>query len=68
MWWGFTTRTTVGYGDITPANAFSETLAWLEAIVGQFYIAILVASLVGMYIAGQSSPEVLDDRKHPHAE
>jgi peptidoglycan/LPS O-acetylase OafA/YrhL len=65
IYYSFVTLTTVGYGDITPANAFSETLAWLEALVGQFYIAILVASLVGMYIAGQTSPEVLDDRKHP---
>ncbi len=54
IYYSFVTLTTIGYGDITPANAFSETLAWIEGLIGQFYIAILVASLVGMYIAEHS--------------
>jgi peptidoglycan/LPS O-acetylase OafA/YrhL len=63
IYYSFVTLTTVGYGDITPANAYSETLAWLEAIVGQFYIAILVASLVGMYIAGHANSEADADEE-----
>ena len=64
IYYSFITLTTIGYGDITPANAFSETLAWIEGLIGQFYIAILVASLVGMYIAGHISPELLVGEKH----
>ena len=59
LYYSFVTLTTLGYGDITPANAYSETLAWLEAVVGQFYIAILVASLVAMYIASNSTTGAL---------
>jgi hypothetical protein len=33
--------------------SFARTLAYLEAIVGQFYIAILVAGLVGGYLSEQ---------------
>ena len=46
IYFSFVTLTTLGYGDILPVNTYARTLAYMEAIVGQFYIAILVASLV----------------------
>jgi len=42
------TLTTMGYGDITPVVPAAATLAWIEAVFGQFYIAVVVAQLVGM--------------------
>jgi hypothetical protein len=45
------TLTTVGYGDITPATDLARGLAAVEAIVGQFYIAVLVAELIGKRVA-----------------
>ena len=50
VYFSFVTLTTLGYGDILPMNTYARTLAYMEAIVGQFYIAILVASLVGAYL------------------
>ncbi len=50
-YFSFITLATVGYGDVTPTTALARTLAWIEAIVGQFYIAVLVAGLVGIKIA-----------------
>ena len=41
------TLATVGYGDITPATELARSLAVVEAIVGQFYIAVLIADLIG---------------------
>lgn len=43
------TLTTLGYGDITPQIPEAASLCQLEAIIGQFYTAVLVAWLVGMY-------------------
>ena len=43
--------TTLGYGDITPISATARTFSYLQAVFGQFYIAILIAGLVGAYIA-----------------
>ena len=43
------TLTTLGYGDITPQIPEAASLCQMQAIVGQFYTAILVAWLVGMY-------------------
>jgi hypothetical protein len=45
------TLTTMGYGDITPARPPATSFAMLEAIFGQFYIAIVVAQLVGLRLA-----------------
>jgi len=45
------TLTTLGYGDITPVAPIARSLASLEAVTGQLYIAVLVARLVGMHIA-----------------
>lgn len=51
LYYSYVTITTLGYGDITPAKPIARTLAYLEAIVGQFYVAVLVAWLVGMYLS-----------------
>ena len=51
LYYSFVTLTTAGYGDITPVNPLLRTLAYLEMIVGQFYMAILVAGLVGLFMA-----------------
>jgi voltage-gated potassium channel Kch len=46
-YFSFVTLTTLGYGDISPAKPMAEVLVVLEAITGMFYLAIIVASLVG---------------------
>jgi hypothetical protein len=51
IYYSFVTMTTVGYGDITPVSPPARTLSWLEAMMGQFYIAVLVAFLVGIRIS-----------------
>jgi hypothetical protein len=55
FYFSFVTLTTLGYGDISPVTDRAQTLAVLEAVVGQLYLAITIARLVGMHIAsGQS--------------
>ena len=48
------TITTVGYGDITPASLAARAFANLEAVVGQLYLVIQVAWLVGMHVSMKS--------------
>jgi hypothetical protein len=50
------TLTTMGYGDITPVRPPADVLAMLEAIFGQFYIAVVVAQLVGLRLAQAVMP------------
>jgi voltage-gated potassium channel len=49
-YFSFITLATVGYGDVTPATPLARTLAWMEAVAGQFYLAVLVAGLVGFKV------------------
>jgi voltage-gated potassium channel len=56
MYYSFVTLTTVGYGDVTPISPTTRTFAWIEAITGQFYLAIIVAGLVSMLVAKTNQP------------
>ena len=49
------TLTTLGYGDISPVVPLARALAYLEAVVGQMYIAILIAGLVGAHLSARRS-------------
>jgi hypothetical protein len=53
-YYSFITLTTVGYGDITPLSTPARTCSWLEALTGQFYLAVLVAGLVGILLSRRS--------------
>jgi voltage-gated potassium channel len=45
------TIATLGYGDITPRLPLAQMLAVLEAVIGQFYVAVVIAWLVSAYAA-----------------
>jgi hypothetical protein len=49
-YFSFATLTTLGYGDILPRSSTARTMAVLEAVMGQIYLAVLVARLVGLHI------------------
>ena len=48
-YFSYITMATVGYGDLTPAIGLPRTNAVLEALMGQIFLVVLVARLVGMY-------------------
>lgn len=52
IYFSFVTLATLGYGDIFPVSGPARGLAVLEAIIGQFYLALVIARLVSLY--GQS--------------
>lgn len=51
LYYSFATLTTLGLGDIVPVSSLARTLTCLEAVVGQFYLAVVVAKIVGIYVA-----------------
>ncbi|HID49217.1 MAG TPA: two pore domain potassium channel family protein [Chromatiales bacterium] len=53
LYYSYVTISTLGYGDITPVSPVARTLAFIEALFGQFYIAILVAGFVGLHLGSQ---------------
>ena len=50
-YYSYVTLTTLGYGDISPVVPIARFLVYMEAITGVFYMAILVASLVGIRLS-----------------
>jgi len=50
-YYSYVTLTTLGYGDISPVAPIARFLVYMEAVVGVFYMAILVASLIGVGIS-----------------
>lgn len=51
MYFSFATLSTVGYGDVVPVRSVARMFSVLEAVIGQMYLAILIARLVGLHIA-----------------
>jgi len=56
-YFSFITLSTVGYGDIAPLTLQARYAALAEGVVGQFYLAILVARLVSMQLAQRAAPD-----------
>lgn len=54
LYFGFVTMSTTGFGDIAPAGNETKTFAYLIAIAGQLYVAIVIAVIVGKYLAGKN--------------
>jgi hypothetical protein len=50
-YFSFITLTTVGYGDISPLAPAACSAVWLEAMFGQFYMAVLIGQLIGMKLS-----------------
>ncbi len=55
IYFSFVTITTLGYGDISPVLPLARFLVYMEAIVGVFYMAILVASLIGVRMSDREA-------------
>ncbi len=51
LYFSFVTLTTLGYGDVTPVSHLSRSTAVMLAITGQLYMTILIAMLVGKFLA-----------------
>ena len=60
-YFSFVTLTTLGYGDITPVAEHARTLAWFEALLGQLYLAVMVAGFVALHV----SENIKRDRGDP---
>jgi voltage-gated potassium channel Kch len=70
MWWALQTVTTVGYGDVTPANVAGRAVGALIMLEGVAFIAIVTAAITSTFVArarnqyeASQSKEELSDRE-----
>ncbi len=59
------TLTTVGYGDVTPVSPPARMLAAVEGVMGQFYVAVVVAAIVALKASGPRRPAPPDRPANP---
>ena len=55
MYFSFATLTTVGYGEIHPNDPAAGSICASEALIGQLYLAIMIARLVGLHTSRTGS-------------
>ncbi len=53
LYFSFVTLTTVGFGDVAPLSVLSRRLAVFEAAMGNVYMAVIIAMIVGRYMQMQ---------------
>ena len=68
VYFSFTTMTTTGYGDLTPATSGGHALAVLEMLIGQIYLVTVIGLLVGNLNRRSSSPPSSHDSAPPSLE
>lgn len=51
-----TTLTTAGLGDVMPISDMARILVAYEALVGQIYLVVFIALLMGRHFAGHATP------------
>jgi hypothetical protein len=56
-YFSFVTMTTLGYGDIGPLTPAARSLVTLEALLGQLFLAVLIARLVALHIMHETEAE-----------
>lgn len=57
LFFSYTTLTTVGYGNLTPATHVGETIAIYEMLMGQIYLVTIVSLIVGNVGRGRAQRE-----------
>lgn len=63
LYYSLITMATVGYGDITPVQPVAAMIAALEAIIGQMYVGIVIARLVGLHLLETTDSPPKDKQK-----
>ena len=57
IYFSFVTLATLGYGDVVPVGPLPQSLATLEAVGAQLYLAVLIARLVSLQARSSSDAD-----------
>ena len=60
MWWAIQTVTTVGYGDVTPADTTGRIIATLVMLQGIAFLAVITAAITSTFVARAAKQFVVE--------
>ena len=71
LYYSFVTQTTLGFGDILPATHIARVLTITQAVIGQFYVAVVLTYILNLWIHDLGSRiekkgEHFDTKNDPH--
>jgi len=50
LYYSFVTQTTLGFGDILPVSHLARVLTITQSVIGQFYVAVVLAYILSLWI------------------
>lgn len=56
VYFSFTTLTTTGFGDFTPATPAGHAVAVIEMLTGQLYLVTVIGLVIGSFASGRRGP------------
>jgi len=66
VWWAMQTVTTVGYGDVVPANGWGKLLGGFVMVFGVTFLSLVTALVTSALITGeQRRRQAATDSEHP---
>ena len=68
MWWAIQTVTTVGYGDVTPADTTGRIIATLVMLQGIAFLAVVTAAITSTFVARAAKQFMADQDEDEMAE
>ena len=68
MWWAIQTVTTVGYGDVTPADPTGRIIATLVMLQGIAFLAVVTAAITSTFVARAAKQYMVDQDEDEMAE
>ncbi len=61
LYFSFVSLTTIGFGDITPTHSTAKHFVVFFGLIGQFYLAVIVAIMVGKYLAQNNRTQLKNE-------
>ena len=58
LWWAAQTVTTVGYGDVTPEDAWGRTVASILMFLAFAFLSLLTGTVASLLVAQHKNPEL----------
>lgn len=59
IYYSYVSMTTIGYGEITPLSSAARSISMLSAIIGQLYLAIIMAFIIGKFLNQKKENEII---------
>ena len=62
IYYSFSSLTMMGLGDISPITRLARTLTWIEGVIGQMFMVVLMAKVINLRMTHETPPRLGRDK------